>query len=231
MTLFIGLDDTDTTESPTGTGHLARVVMDDLAACQIASYGVSRHQLLFDPMIPYTAKNSANVVHVLAGASAIPDLVERVEETVRAHCYPGSDPGLCIAADITGEIVAFGQRAKREIVTQDEAKALARRHNVFLRGLGGTNGGIIGALAGVGLASRGNDGRFTQIERSRHVVGTVPVSEVIDAGISEVQTLEGASLSEGMIDTCDRLRPSLRGGRAVLYVEQVNRQWRALRLD
>ena len=150
---------------------------------------------------------------------------------MRDQYQPGSDPGLCIAADISEPIVEFGRRAKQEIVTQEEALELAHAHGLFLKGLGGTNGGVIGALAGVGLASCGNDGRFTLVGRSRDLLGLAPVSEILNGGIAEVRTLDEQILTEGQIQTNDKVRPSVRDGRAVLYVERANGFWRALRLD
>ena len=60
----------------------------------------------------------------------------------------GSDPGLAIASteQIMPALVAFGQDAKREIVTQERALNVARNCNISVEGLGGTNGGIIGAV-------------------------------------------------------------------------------------
>jgi hypothetical protein len=60
MTVFIGLDDTDNLESR-GTGWLAR----DIAAELSADYpvvGVTRHQLLVDPRVPYTSHNSSAAI-------------------------------------------------------------------------------------------------------------------------------------------------------------------------
>lgn len=53
-----------------------------------------------------------------------------------------------------------GLRAKREVLTKEHAYALARRLRVHLSEHGGTGGGIIGALAGIGLYLEGNDGRY-----------------------------------------------------------------------
>jgi hypothetical protein len=64
MKMFIGMDDTDVVGSTVGTGHLARMIAADLAPCGVVGYGISRHQLLFDRRIPYTAKNSSNVILV-----------------------------------------------------------------------------------------------------------------------------------------------------------------------
>jgi len=231
MRILIGLDDTDTIESPTGTGRLAGLIMQELCRLQFDGYAVSRHQLLFDRRIPYTVKNSANVVHVFGDGLDMPTIVEHVERIMQNHYQPGSDPGLCVAAFIPDVITAFGRRAQREIVSQDEAISLAQHHGLFLRGLGGTNGGVIGALAGVGLASCGNDGRFTRIGQIRELTGIVSAADILAAGVKTIRTLDGAEITAQEIDTQGKIRPSLRDGQAVLYVEQCGDRWRALRLD
>ena len=57
MIVFIGMDDTDNRESR-GTGHLARTAAERLSA-QYDVLGVVRHQLFFDPRVPYTKNNSS----------------------------------------------------------------------------------------------------------------------------------------------------------------------------
>ena len=231
MRLYVALDDTDTIDSTVGTGRLARLVMDELRADHVVTYGVSRHQLLRDPRIPYTAKNSANVLHLEGDKEDLPGLADRVERLMRAHFQPGSDPGLCVGGGVPHAVVDFGQRAQREVLTQSAAMALAARHGLVLRGLGGTCGGVIGALAGVGLASSGEDGRFIAIGRVRDLTGVLPVADLLGAGISAVWTVEGQVVADGQVDTGGKLRPSVRGGQAVLYVERVDGLWRALRFD
>jgi hypothetical protein len=207
------------------------MIMAELAADEVVGYGISRHQLLFDRRIPYTAKNSSNVILIEKSDKDPHALADRIESLMRARFQPGSDPGLCVAVDVPADITAFGRRAKVEIVTQEEAQALAERHGLILRGLGGTNGGIIGALAGVGLASSGDDGRLTQVGRSREVRGVVPVEQILAAGVAAVWTADGRVIDCGQVDCGDKIRPSLRGGRAVLFVEPQSAAWKAIRFD
>jgi tRNA(Ile2) C34 agmatinyltransferase TiaS len=234
MKIFIGMDDTDVVGSTVGTGHLARMVMAELLSDAIVGYGVSRHQLLFDRRIPYTAKNSSNVIHLYGRREGIDlnALADTVQALMLARFQPGSDPGLCVVADsVPAEVTAFGQRAKREIVTQEEARALANRYSLILRGLGGTNGGIIGALSGVALASSGEDGRFTQVGCSREIKGRVSVEQILAAGVAAVQTVDGRIVEAGEIDCGDKIRPSMRGGQVVLFVEPENGAWKVMRFD
>jgi hypothetical protein len=216
--LFIGLDDTDTLESR-GTGHLARQIAAALAV-DYPVLGVTRHQLLVDPRVPYTAKNSSAAILLEPnGRVALDPLMERVQALVREHFNPGSDPGLCIARYVPEAVTVFGRRAQRDLVTQAGARALAAAHAIPLLGLGGTQGGVIGALAAVGLAAGGDDGRYVMVGRSRDLSGLQPVAAVLAAGIADVRTLDGRSVTKGLILT-DELRPARRGGRPVAFVER-----------
>jgi hypothetical protein len=101
---------------------------------------------------------------------------------------------------------------------------------MHLVGLGGDESGVIGALAAVGLASDGDDGRYVLVGRSRELAGLQPVSELLSAGIAAVQTLDGQPVAEGLVLT-DRLRPARRGGRPVAVVEWGGDHWIPIKLD
>jgi len=217
--IFIGLDDTDTLESR-GTGHLARQVAGALSA-ECTVWGVTRHQLLVDPRVPYTVKNSSAAVLLDANSCLDLDvLLDQIQAVMLEHYNPGSDPGLCIARLVPEAVTVFGHRAQRELVTQDEARELATEHEISLVGLGGTEDGVIGALAAVGLAACGDDGRYVLVGRSRELSGLQPVSAVLAAGVSLVCTLDSQPINDGMVLT-DKLRPARRGGQPVVFVERV----------
>lgn len=235
--LFIGLDDTDNLESR-GTGHLARRIATDLAL-DYPLVGVTRHQLLFDPRVPYTAKNSSAAIVLARNGHLAPEaLMTRVRTIMREHFNPGSDPGLCIAARVPSSITAFGRRAQQEIVTQEEARSLATAHTIRLAGLGGSEDGVIGALAAVGLAASGEDGRYVMVGRSRELSGLQSVRAVLAAGIADVRTLDGRRVTDGLVLT-DKLRPARRGAMPIAFVEWcpervdgcVGGYWRPLKLD
>jgi len=232
--IYLGLDDTDILTSP-GTGHLAREIAAILATRWSLS-GVTRHQLLPDPRVRMTAKNSANVIHLLCPAQDestfdLVGLAGEVTDFMRANFQPGSDPGLCVAMNLPPAVIEFGQRAKTSLVTMAEARTLADTHHLFLRALGGDGSGIIGALAAAGLAAGGNDGRFIWVGRMRDLRGAQPVEAIIAAGIAAVQTSEGQTVSNGLVETGDKLRPALIGGQPVLLVEPAAECWRAIRRD
>ena len=229
MLFFIGMDDTDNLESR-GTGHLARQVAAGLSV-DFEVVGVIRHQLLVDPRVPCTKNNSsATIALQAAGEVKLEAVFQRVKTSMLADFQPGSDPGLCVTANVPKAISEFGRRAKAELVTQDEARRLAAEHGILLEGLGGTEGGVIGALAGVGLAAGGEDGRYVLVGDLRDLSGLQPVAAVLAAGVDCLQTLDGQPVTEGMVQT-DKLRPARRGGRPVAVVQWNEDHWLPLKLD
>jgi tRNA(Ile2) C34 agmatinyltransferase TiaS len=226
--LFVGLDDTDNLESR-GTGYLARQIAGAMAR-NGEVIGVTRHQLLVDPRVPYTKKNSASAILVRGDGLDVETVMERVRALMLADFHPGSDPGLCVAESVPAAIIDFGRRAQREVVTQQEARELAAQCGIPLVGLGGDEGGVIGALSAVGLAACGDDGRYVLVGHSRDLTGLQPVSAILEIGIDAVQTLDGRPVSDGLV-SIDRLRPARRGERAVLFVERDGDHWLPLKLD
>jgi tRNA(Ile2) C34 agmatinyltransferase TiaS len=227
--LFMGLDDTDNLESP-GTGHLARTIAASLAG-DYPVLGVTRHQLLVDPRVPCTKNNSCAAIALDVDGDVDPAaLLERVRALMLADFQPGSDPGLCVARTVPTPVSQFGRRAQRELVRQQEARALAAASGIALLGLGGDEDGVIGALAAVGLAATGEDGRYVLVGRSRELSGLQPVSELLAAGIVAVQTPDGQPVTDGLVQT-DKLRPARRGGRPIAVVEWAGDCWQPLKLD
>jgi tRNA(Ile2) C34 agmatinyltransferase TiaS len=226
--LYIGLDDTDTLDTP-GTGHHAREIAATLSAhCRVA--GVTRHQLLVDPRVPCTKRNSSAAILVEGERLDAFALLEQARAHLAARCPPGSDPGLCIAQDVPAAVVAFAQRAKRELVGQAEARALAAQHAVLLVGLGGDEGGVIGALAAVGLAATGDDGRYVSVGHLRDLSGLQTIPSLRAAGVPTVCDASGKPVTEGLV-LADKLRPARRGGRPVAVVERQGDHWHPLKLD
>ncbi len=227
--IFIGLDDTDQIDIP-GTGHLARSLAAELAATYEV-LGVVRQQLLVDPRVPCTKNNSSAALILNSTAvNHISALLEQVQAFMVAQFVPGSDPGLCVAETVPATISDFGRRAQCELVTQAEARALAAEYGLVLMGLGGTEDGVIGALAAVGLTASGEAGRYVQVGCSRKLTGLQPVAALLAAGIVVVQTPEGEPVTKGLILT-DKLRPARRGGCPVAVVTWNGEYWTPLKLD
>ncbi|HJR63195.1 MAG TPA: hypothetical protein VJ803_05790 [Gemmatimonadaceae bacterium] len=235
--IHIGIDDTDTLDSP-GTNQLARhlaAVLPRGFTCVVAL----RHQLLFDRRVPYTSKNGCASLLVRADPGRQADeLLPILRGAMRAWYVPGSDPGLCVAEQVHEDVTTFARRAQREIVRQAEARAVASACAVHLEGFGGTDDGVIGALAGVGLLAAGDDGRVVHRagwEWPDPFAGLQPVAAVRDRGVDDVlEAASGTPIDAGLVDVGKHLRPSYRGGRVVLYVEALGAmkppRWRALKL-
>jgi hypothetical protein len=227
--IIIGIDDTDTATTR-GTGTLARQVAADLAA-DYTVLGVIRQQLLRDPRVPCTKNNSGKAILLEDGDEVdLTALADRVRDLMLADFVPGSDPGLCVARGAPSEVIEFGARAQRELLTQDEARRLAARHGIHLEGLGGDEMGVIGALAAVGLTAGGDAGRYIQVGQVRALAGSQPVETVLAAGVAAVQTPEGDPVVAGAVQT-DGLRPARRGGRPVAVVRREGDEWLPIRLD
>jgi tRNA(Ile2) C34 agmatinyltransferase TiaS len=229
MTFYIGIDDTDTLESR-GTGHLARQIAAILST-EHTVLGVTRHQLLVDDRVPCTKNNSSAAIAVNGnGLTDAGTLLEQVKALMLDHFQPGSDPGLCVADAVPSIVTKFGRRAQQELVTREEAQSLAAALGILLVGLGGDHGGVIGALAAVGLVASQEDGRYVLVGRSRELSGLQPVSAVLAAGIASVRTLDGQPVTDGLVQT-DKLRPARRGGQPVAVVEWAGDCWQPLKLD
>jgi hypothetical protein len=232
MTIYVGIDDTDTLDDP-GTNQLARHIVRELAG-EFNGRMILRHQLLEDPRVPCTKKNGcASVLFETKGTAA--RLIEALRDLIIPWCPNGSDPGFCVASAVPASVSGWGLRAQRELVTQQEAHQIARENGIHLEGLGGTEDGVIGALAAVGLMATKNDGRVIYFGDSAEdwydVTGCLEVPDILARGIDEILTIDaGEPLTTGTVDIGKRLRPNYRGGKIVLYVARgEHSEWEAVR--
>jgi tRNA(Ile2) C34 agmatinyltransferase TiaS len=222
MRVYIGFDDTDVLNSDFGTGKLARRY-ERLLPEGLKIWGVVRQQLLVDPAIPYTSHNSSACIVV-----DCPDMscIETLKSTAIAHiesmALPGSDPGLCLVVEGDQTLPAlesFGLLCTARVVSQHDAiKAAGHAH---LSGHGGTNDGIIGAAAAVGLTASGWSGRFIEYAGLRDFPGQAAVSQLMQKNIRVVSLDRDACCPrpEDTVNTKGWLRPRLWGNAAVLPVK------------
>jgi hypothetical protein len=225
MRYLIGIDDTDN-EYSRGTGFRTRDLTRLIHQNKMGNvYAISRHQLYVHPDIPYTSHNS----------SACLDIETTLPEQLKFLCIDylikesadGSDVGLCIAAydKISQIVVNWGQRAKKEILFQTEANQIAKKENIFLEGFLGTKGGIIGALAGVGLRKFGNDGRlfwisgkelreFNGVYTARELLQTSKFDSIISNNGQKIELKDRIFVEEW-------LRPVLKENKITVIVEPV----------
>jgi len=221
---LVGIDDTDNLESH-GTGYLSRQLGALIAGSGIARvHEITRHQLLFDRRIPYTSHNSSLCLRVEVPSGDTGALADMCRSYLLEHSADGSDAGLCIAAwsAVPSAVEDFGFRAKRDILTQDEARDLAKREALYLEGLTGDHGGVIGSLAAVGLRRSGRDGRIAWRPGLRETRGIVTGAHLLaHSGIDAIRHAHNGE----PVNEADRINvnPWPRGvmieGQAVLLVE------------
>jgi hypothetical protein len=221
--IYVGIDDTDMPDTP-GTNHLARHLVATLSD-KWHGHLITRHQLLDDPRVPCTRKNGC-VAIAFRSTVATPTgrLADRISAIMQSWCPSGSDPGLCIAENtIPHEVVEFGRECQRQLVSQRQARELAQTHGILMRGLGGTEDGVIGALAAVGLMNTRNDGRVIFVGGAQvdhfYVSGVHAINAMPTFGVDEVRRLDnGQPVVAGSVDLGKRLRPNYREGKIVLFV-------------
>ncbi len=236
---LVGLDDTDTLTSP-GTNRLAKEIVGELSdrfVCKL----ILRHQLLDDPRVPYTSKNGSASIWLRARNQAaamfstetlLDELRERTRRGLWNRFVTGSDPGLIVTTTVPDVVTQFGRRCQREVVTQDEARDLADRCGLLLEGLGGTEDGVIGALAAIGLAATQSDGRIVRLGNCLdEISGIHPVPEIHERGVQVCERSTQQVVANGTVEVGKRLRANLRDGQPTLFVEADGRDhWRALKL-
>ncbi|WP_414469789.1 ABC transporter substrate-binding protein [Methanobacterium sp. ACI-7] len=220
--IYVCVDDTDNLKSR-GTGRLARAIAAKLSE-KYPLVGVTRHQLYVHPDIPFTSHNSCAVIHLdTDDKESIDDIFEIAKKEIQDDFIEGSDPGLSVAheSQITPSLIAYAKDAKDTVLTQEKARTLAKNLNIRLEGLGGTEDGVIGSMAGLGLAYAGNDGRFLLKDSIRDLLGPQPVEKLIEAGIDAIYTLDGRVVTEGLILNAEgkSVKPCPVNGKCILFVD------------
>ena len=232
MRVYLGFDDTDTHDSEYGTGKLVRRFEHMLPeGCSL--WGVVRQQLLVDDRIPYTSHNSSACAIVdCADPSLVDELIAKAADHIETESATGSDPGLCIVGEndpVMQSLISFGRLCTAQVVTQQEIIKIA--NGTHLSGHGGTNDGIIGAAAAVGLTVSGWCGRFIEFGRLREFPEVVTVGELEGSGI-QVVSLDRNTMVPDAYDTVTTrgwLRPRLWGSQPVLPVLPAGeRSWESI---
>lgn len=223
MKIYLGFDDTDDKDAPMGTGRLVREFIYSLPD-DYHSIGVVRHQLPRLDGVPYTSNNSSAcaVIEVQEDA-AVGVLRQLAVEHLLQHCAPGSDPGLCIAreSEVGNDLIEYGKKVTGHRVTQKNAMDIAR--TIELYGLGGTNDGIIGACAAVGLTKFGWCGRFIEFGTLRMLGRNLTIKDITDAGIQVVSVDRDplVPLPDDRVVNARWIRPSLWGGQPMLQLRSL----------
>lgn len=224
ITIYVGIDDTDIKGSR-GTGKLAHAIVKQLSP-GFKAHTITRHQLFLSDEIPYTTHNSNAVICVDAsGKEACGEIFEVAKEVMLDDFYEGSDPGLAVAdkSQILPPLIVMSQDAKIKVLDQELPRTLAKNLGILLEGLGGTEDGIIGAMAGLGLAVTNDDGRFLLKESLRNIRGETDVETLLANGVDSVYLPDGRQVVSGTIKIRENQypKPSAVAGKTVLFVNET----------
>ncbi len=226
--IIIGVDDTDNADSR-GTGFIVRQLNQILTEKKIiAPSHVIRHQLYVHKDIPFTSHNSsASVTATLTGS--MDELIAVSEKYLIENSADGSDVGFCVFSGKGSQpdkLIQWGLNAKKIVLTEKDAYALAENQQVHLKGLTGRKTGVIGSLAAIGLALYGTDGRILWMKNMRETSGIFSVEEIKELiGLQEFKTLENEKVSEkSKVLVEEGFKPVVQQFRTILYLEKVNNQ-------
>lgn len=202
INIYICFDDTDN-EVSIGTGTLLeRFASKVESRYKVKTEVISRHQLYLHDDIPYTSHNSSMCLEVEIIEADLDEIIRYGQEYLEEHGAEGSDPGLCVVVEDERDfsrLIDYGKRAKKEIFTKKDSYKLAEELDVHLSEHGGTGGGVIGALAGVGLRMTGEDGRIKG-RYFRDRVGQDMLAEDIlaETDIEQIKYLGGEKIDKNL---------------------------------
>jgi len=146
--MIVGIDDTDSREGG-ATFALALALLQHLETMK-GVLPISHHVVMLNPaVIEKTAGNSCSYIEV----AVPPGMYDRVRDRALVFVEDEAlspDWGMAFKQGfiIPPSLRAYGERARREMITPDEAKANAALHDIVV--IGGR--GIVGALAGIALS-------------------------------------------------------------------------------
>lgn len=226
MKVLVCIDDTDNLESK-GTGAISNEIRqmienNNWGECSF----ITRHQLFLHDDIPYTSHNSSMCFEANIYKEHFEKFVENATIYLRNESADGSDPGICVAVvdKIVDKdsLIEFGLRAKRSILTKEEAYELADGMGLYLSEQGGTGEGIIGALAGIGLRLSKDDGELKGGIPELNKEKEYKVSEILKLkNIDKVSSIDMRDLSDNeVIKIVWKAKPILNKGELVLFVKK-----------
>jgi len=225
MRVLVAIDDTDNAESR-GTGFRARTLGARLESAKLAELrGVTRHQLLVHPDIPYTSHNSALCLDLDIEAGSRASVEDFCRDFILAEAASGSDAGLCMTEweQVGDALIDWGRRAQQAVLDLASAMDLAATMDgVLLEGLTGERIGAIGAMAAVGLRRTDDDGRFVWLRGVRELSGIHEAGSLLrETGIEEIRSRDGERPESGERIRVDPWpRALLVDGRALLLVDR-----------
>jgi hypothetical protein len=230
MNIFLCIDDTDSIESR-GTGELAEMISDFIEKSNWGKTSmVTRHQLLLHKDIPYTSHNSSMCFEAEIEDEYLQNIIEYASDFLKRESEPKSDPGLCVVSmdylKDSKKLIEFGNKAKKLVLTKEDAYDLAKELNIHLSEHGGSGQGIIGALAGSGLRLSGNDGWFKGSNKLNPSNKIIKVSELCSySNIDAVRAIDGKYLEdEEEVILGKMVKSMLIDGKAVILVDKTKEE-------
>lgn len=216
--ILIGIDDTDVAGGALSTARLTRELGEALRG-EARFIGSLGHRLYAG--VKATTNNKAScLVLDCAAADALDALFERVVDHVERRAALASSPGIVMASGNADSLAEFGREASRREVGPDELAPLLDGHR--FEGFGSQRG-LIGAAAAVGLTARGWSGRWLEFDGLRRFERAVQIRELTEQGIRTVslETDAEAPGPDDWVDTHGWLRPQLIAGEAALPLRRV----------
>ena len=221
MRFYVAFDDTDTLDCGRGTGKLARWFT-EIIPSECKTWGVVRQQLLHAPDIPMTSHNSSLCCVIDAPDETYRQLfIDEGIKHIANYFFEGSDPGFCVASEFDSgmeNLMEFGIKCTQTKVTQQEAIEAAK--HIHLSGHGGTNDGIIGAAAAIGLTILRESGRLVSYKDIRELPQITTTGELRERKIFPLSINRHAEYipNNHTIDNQGSLRPHLSNKRLIIPV-------------
>ena len=236
MFFLIGIDDTDNITSQ-DTGSLAQLLgqgLDERGFGRLIS--VTSHQLFHHSNVHYTTQNQCACLLMDADEETRRDIELFSREFLLRESAVGANAGFALSAwnRLPPSITAWGDRAKTELLSRQEAMALARECKISIAGFTGSGTGVIGALAALGLYYKGNDGRYLWLPGLSDLKGIFTYTRLIGTcPIDRVENSRGRRpLPNDRIYIGDAAYPILRDGKSVLLIELAKKdepfEWSAI---
>ncbi len=218
------IDDTDR-PGDRSTARLALGILEVLGG-RYRCHSLTIHPHLSAPGLTWEEKgnHSACMRFVDEPGLNLDDLVHEVHCLVLEDWREGSHPGLCAGREIPVEVQEFAQRSRLQKLTIQQAQTVAARCGLVLEGLGGTGRGVIGALAGAGMAAAGGPGTYLQLgPKPSELSGLISPRKLGRLGVERfLDATTGQDVEVRPLWVYRKLHPAMVEGEPVVYVQTTD---------
>lgn len=225
--ILIGIDDTDTKNSK-GTGFISRELARQIESNNLGKViNITRHQLFISDKIQYTNRNNSACIELVSNQKE--ELISFCHKMILSSTLNECGPVLVFAdlKSVSKEIIEFGFKAKKTLVSFSEASILIENSKLIVDVVRESKNGMIGALAAIGLRASGNDGRVVWVKghEIKDLAGTYMVGEVYcKTNVDIIKTTSGykVPISASLNFENNRIKPVLIDNAITYLVEEVN---------